>query len=95
MLELSIQGRTPNGIICLNLIDLFLGSVLIVLFVALDMSKKAALYGQVFAFALRRRVERRNMASSVLLFLQKPNWSGPIRSFFSAGYGYRAILGWL
>ena len=48
------------------------------------MSRNATLYGKVLAFALRRRVERRNTASRVLRFFRKPNCSCPIKPFFSA-----------
>lgn len=43
----------------------------------LEISRKAALYGQFLVLAFLRRVESTNTASKVLLFLLKPNCSCP------------------
>ena len=87
MRELSEEGFSPDRVVSLKKREFI--SVIFYFYLTLEMSKKAAEYGQLFFLAFIIMVLKTNTASMVLLPLLNPNCSGPSRPFASAA---RVIL---
>ena len=82
MRELSEEGFSPDRVVSLKKREFI--SVIFYFYLTLEMSKKAAEYGQLFFLAFIIMVLKTNTASMVLLPLLNPNCSGPSRPFSSA-----------